>query len=435
MSYFLLAIYLLVFCLIIIKLPFFKSERIATHWVVLIFLSKFLAGLVLWVIYAFGDTPRIAADIFKYFDDGNVIFTALRQQPIDYLRMMSGIGADVPEFDKYYNTCNFWFKNFNYGLINDNRLIIRFNAFIRLFSMGNIHIHTLFMSFLSFIGFWNIYKVFENKIRVQTIFIVIALFYFPSVYFWTSGLLKESIFMFAFGIMFYQYNKIIIGTLSAKRIVLFILSSILLLFSKFYIFLAAFPGLLFLLIIQISKKKHITISFLISHILLFLLFWFSLDLIGLDLPKIVANKQNDFVNYVHTLPKVGSLIDLAPLESNFLSLAKNTPNALFNSFFRPTLLEVKNPLMLISAIENTFIAFLFIFCFIFYKKAKKDIFFWFSISFVLILFSLIGLTTPVLGALVRYKAPALPFLGIAFLYLIDIDKLKITLKKIIKWQK
>lgn len=432
MSYFLLSAYLLVFCLIIIKLPFFKSERIATHWVVVIFLSKFLAGLVLWVLYAFGDTPRIAADIFKYFDDGNVIFTALRENPVDYLKIISGIGADSAELDKYYHTCNFWLKSFNYGLINDNRLVIRLNAIIRLCSMGNIHIHTLFMSFLSFIGFWNIYKVLENKIRVQAVGLVVALFYFPSVYFWTSGLLKESIFMFAFGIMFYQFNKIISGSLSVKRVVLFILSSILLLLSKFYIFLAAFPGLLFLWLMQVSKKKNILTSFLLSHVLLFLLFWFSSHLIGLNLPKIVASKQNDFIAYAHSLPKVGSLIDLSPLEPNFLSLVKNTPKALFNSMFRPTLLEVKNPLMLISALENTFIALLFILSILFYKKAKKDVFFWFSLSFVLILFILIGLTTPVLGALVRYKAPALPFLGIAFLYLIDIEKIKITLKKIIK---
>jgi len=51
----------------------------------------------------------------------------------------------------------------------------------------------------------------------------------------------------------------------------------------------------------------------------------------------------------------------------------------------------------------------------------------FCAGFVLILFILTGIATPVMGAIVRYKVPALPFLLIVFLLIIDKDKL---LKKI-----
>ena len=44
---------------------------------------------------------------------------------------------------------------------------------------------------------------------------------------------------------------------------------------------------------------------------------------------------------------------------------------------------------------------------------------WCCLSFITILFVLIGLTTPVLGALVRYKVPTLPFLGILLLFMTD----------------
>ncbi len=47
------------------------------------------------------------------------------------------------------------------------------------------------------------------------------------------------------------------------------------------------------------------------------------------------------------------------------------------------------------------------------KIAQPDV--WCCLSFITILFVLIGLTTPVLGALVRYKVPALPFVGIVIL--------------------
>ena len=48
---------------------------------------------------------------------------------------------------------------------------------------------------------------------------------------------------------------------------------------------------------------------------------------------------------------------------------------------------------------------------------------YFCACFVILLFTLIGLTTPILGAAVRYKIPAIPFLVIAFLFILDKQKL------------
>ena len=47
----------------------------------------------------------------------------------------------------------------------------------------------------------------------------------------------------------------------------------------------------------------------------------------------------------------------------------------------------------------------------------------FCISFTFIQFLIIGETTPILGAIARYKVPALPFLLISFLFLLDKEKL------------
>ncbi len=50
-------------------------------------------------------------------------------------------------------------------------------------------------------------------------------------------------------------------------------------------------------------------------------------------------------------------------------------------------------------------------------RLKESQMFWFCLSFTLILFILIGTITPVAGALVRYKIPALSFLLIGCLSL------------------
>ena len=51
------------------------------------------------------------------------------------------------------------------------------------------------------------------------------------------------------------------------------------------------------------------------------------------------------------------------------------------------------------------------------KRMEGNQFFWFCVSFAVILFILIGSITPIAGALIHYKIPALSFLIIDFLSL------------------
>ena len=82
--------------------------------------------------------------------------------------------------------------------------------------------------------------------------------------------------------------------------------------------------------------------------------------------------------------------------------------------------------MLLALLENILLLSLLMLA-LFHLKIKDQIqmnLFLFCISFSMLLLLLIGLSTPVLGALVRYKIPALPFLYVGLLLLIDPNKLK-----------
>ncbi len=126
----------------------------------------------------------------------------------------------------------------------------------------------------------------------------------------------------------------------------------------------------------------------------------------------------------YNLEQAGSKIDIPFLYPSWSSIFKNTPVAFLTTAFRPHLLEIRNPLMLMSGIENFVILILIFLCiFFFSKKIKNTDWICFCISITLQLFVLIGLTTPILGAVVRYKIPALPFLLIAFLLILDKEKL------------
>ena len=429
MSYLLLIAYLFTIIYFIYNSKFYHSPLLSKYVPSIIFIAKFIGGIGVYLIYAKFYDARASSDIFKYFDDGNIIHSSLAQNPIDYLRMVTGIGADAPDLDKYYNTCAFWIKNFNYGLINDNRIVIRFNAIVRLFSMGNIHIHTLLMSFISFTGLWGIFKIFEHEILnndnsfYKRWILIVSVFFFPSVYFWTSGILKEGILMFAFGMFLYNIWKLTQYTHKTNPIIWIIVTSIILLFSKFYVLIAALPGIMFIAIILKYGNKHFALKLLSVIVIFITLSMLSKPMLGVSFANILANKQHDFINYVNSLNSVGSMIEIPILEPNIKSILVNSPSAFFRTLFRPSIFEANNLMSLMAAIENLLIAILLILTTIFFsKKALLNPWLWFSILFTVILFTLSGLSTPVLGALVRYKAPALPFLGVVFIYLFDFNR-------------
>ena len=110
-------------------------------------------------------TDRATAGVFKYFDDSAHMFKALYDRPVDYLRMLFGIGNDTPEFlARYYAEMNNWERHFESNLYNDAHTIIRYNAVVRLISFGEFHVHTVVSAFLSLTGMVGIYRAFVGSL-------------------------------------------------------------------------------------------------------------------------------------------------------------------------------------------------------------------------------------------------------------------------------
>ena len=114
-----------------------------------------------------------------------------------------------------------------------------------------------------------------------------------------------------------------------------------------------------------------------------------------------------------------------------IDLVTSIPTAIANVFFQPTLFTIKNVLQLFSWIENMWLLVLIVVAILFFDKKivlQKEVLV-FCILFALIQFALIGLTTPVVGAMVRYKVTALPFLFTICMLCIDSEKLSKKLRR------
>ncbi len=418
--------YFIVFCFIISKLTFFDDEKISKHWFIIAFGIKVILSIILTSIYTNYYINRETADIFKYFDDSKIMFDALKTNAIDYFKMLLGIDNDSSYFNtNYYNKMSHWYRVYNSNLFSDSHTIIRFNALIRLFSFGYFEVHNVFINFISLIGLTAIYKAFKpyfinvNKLLFYIVFLI------PSVAFWGSGLLKEGILFFALGLFLLHFFKLI-KSFSIKSIIIIICSIILITYTKLYILIALIPPVIGYLLYQKVFKGKALLSYSISFLSILLISLFlNITSSKYDPFKQLSNKQTDFIHLINRSDIDVNSIVYIPIISKNMDVIKSIPIALYNTTLRPFIWESTSPFMLLNALENLLILVLLIISLLFkVKKIHHKNQLYFCLGFIITLFSIIGITTPVLGAIVRYKIPGLPILLISFLLILDLEKLK-----------
>lgn len=402
------------------RMNFFKQLPFSAGALRIAFFLKAFSGLIIYYLYTAYYPVRQDADTFKYFDDSLILFNAWKESPLDYFQMLFGINCETPYFyENYFNEMNNWVRVYENSLYNDNRLVIRLNAFIRLFSLGNYHVHSLVMSFMAFVGLAGLSAVFFKFVRSRWK-VFLAVFLVPSVFFWSSGVLKEGVLLFALGLFVFYFYRILSGKLSLLSAFLLLLFAGVLMVMKAYVFIAFLPAALGWWWAVRSKKVFSPYLFSLVLVILVTL------LVGWVVPKydfvqLMVNKQNDFVRMAltHDIP---STMDMDYLRPTILSVVQAIPEALLNCLTRPWPWELKGLLFIPPFLENLFIVVLLGATFFYRNKLALDQkqFLYFCLTFAILLFAVIGLTTPVLGALVRYKVPALPFLVVALLMLIDV---------------
>lgn len=427
MEFLLTSFYTLLFLLLIRRMSFFHVQGLSKNTIRFFFLVKIGCGTLLWLIYTYYYTDKSTSDIFKFFDDAKCIYSALPQHPLHYLQMVAGVNTDAEYLKPYYAEMNNWYQPWKGARFHDNKIIIQFNALVHLFSFGYYSVHTVFMCFISLTGLTAIYKVFSPFMQDKLKLLGIAVFLIPSVLFWSSGVLKEGILMFALGMVVYHLSNCFSeNTNTYRHFLFFLLSAALLLFTKMYVFVALTPALVSFIMVSISGYRHAFIKFAVVHLLFFVLASnaYRIDK-KLNIVWYLHQKQMGMIQTAIT-EKAGSYISINYLKPSAFSVVKNTPNALINTLTRPHLFESKTPFIFISALENLLLFLLLIACVIAFKKPDKKVvpLLLTSLFFVFTLSVLIGLLTPVLGAIVRHRVPIMPFYAISLLLLTDIGKIK-----------
>ena len=275
---------------------------------------------------------------------------------------------------------------------------------------------------MAFVGEFLIFKSLIVKFKFKNPKILFwSMLLFPSIFLWSSGILKEPLIILSFGLI---VNSLIVKRTKWMNVSSFIIAALIIFKVKFYIFICFFPALTSYIISEKTKFKPPRIIFTICAIFSVIIFTMGKMNNSYNPLKILSQKQNDFIT-LSELFDTGSAYKIIPIEPSITSLIKAIPMGAINGFFRPFPNNINNLLQLFLLIENMLLYLMvlyLLFKILFLKiKINQDVknVLWNSLFFIIMLFILTGVSTPVIGALVRYKVPGLLFLIIVINLMYD----------------
>ncbi len=430
---------------IVSKWKFFELPDVSKQIILTAFVVKVLAGVGITLLYTYYYTDKQNSDIYKYFDDGLFLNSVFYANPKLFFKLLTEINIETPEVLQQIKSFNHWDPKVRSSLYNDSRFIIKLNALIAFVSKGNIYTHSLFASFFGFIGLMAFVKAFHavndntplplsrgefnsrlsfstgmpcaewssqgDSLRSSTKIYSVLLFFFPSVLMWTSAMLKETILVLVFGLLLWLLAKAKDNFKTVSFWLALVLLVVLMAIFKVYVLLSFLVALLFFFSTKLLKSKWQLAGFCVGFVIAISLLAVAVDYFFLHQSVLsdIAKKQWDSIRLAHYM-KAGSIVFIPVVETdNILSFVKATPFALWNVLFEPMIWKAKSLMLFPLAVENILLGILLLsvaFNFRKYTLDEAKILFT-VIVFCFFLFVIIGITTPVLGSIVRYRVPGI----------------------------
>jgi len=386
---------------------------------------KLIGALALGVLYH----TLYGGDTNNYFNQASIIYHAFGDSFSTGIHLVTTNGKLTPDIEPYVSQM-MWF-----GPDSKEYFVIRVAAVCALLGFNTYSVTALFFAALSFSGMWAMYITFA-KIRPQVYEeLATAVFFLPSVFFWGSGLLKDSLCIGALGWLFYAFyrgaieKKNILRCLAIGFLAMSIISAM-----KIYILLAFIPPAALWVFnentarIRSAAMRWVAKPLLISGGLAIAIYSmgsiaaaderFNIDKIG-EQSKLTAT-------YLQGVSKNenGSGYNIGEQDGTLGGMVKLAPQAVIVALFRPFLWESRNPTMALSALEATY--FILLTLRIFYRTGllkSLRIIAGTPVLALCFIFSLIfaisvGISSGNFGTLVRYKIPLMPFY-LAGLYILQ----------------
>jgi hypothetical protein len=391
---------------------------------------KVVGALALGMIYQFYYS---GGDTFNFYHDSKVIWEAFLDSPFKAFSIIFADGQHDPGIYEYTRRIYFYVDPYTFH-------VVRIAGFFGIFTFHTYSLIAIFFALTCFSGMWALYKVFYDLYPHLHRRLAYAIFFIPSVFFWGSGLLKDTITLGALGWLFHAFY---FGIIKRRHLVVnsvvMLLAIIVIQAIKVYILLCFLPAAFFWIFMEYRARIR-------SGVLRFL----SLPLvIALSIPisyrailKVTEENARYQIDNITATTKTtadwlktvgtsqgGSVYSLGEFDGTWGNMIAKAPTAINVSLYRPYIWEVRNPVMLLSALEAAFFFFLTVRIFIQIKLSRLfsiltlQPILLFCLVFALTFSFAVGVSSYNFGTLVRYKIPMMPFF-LAFLYIVQSQAVK-----------
>lgn len=389
---------------------------------------KIFGAIALGFIYQF---YYHGGDTYNYHTHGSRhVWEAFMDSPIKGIQLLTSNGESYQDVYRYASKILFFSDPHSYA-------IVKIAAVLDLFTFSSYLSTAILFAVICFVGMWAFFVTFYEQYPSLHRWLAIACFFIPSVFFWGSGLLKDTITMGCLGMATHQVYKIFIKKKFGIQNILLLFISLYGLYSiKIYILLTFLPAsILWVFIKNLNDIKSKILKIMLAPFMITAaigLGYFATLKAGEDNEKYALNtlaKTAQITAYdilYYTGKDAGSGYSLGKLDGTLGSMVRLAPQAINVSLFRPYVWEVGNPLMLLSALESFSLLCLCLYTIftirtkIFAAFSNPDVIF--SFVFSICFAFAVGVSTFNFGTLVRYKIPLLPFFLISLILILHQSK-------------
>ncbi|WKN42822.1 hypothetical protein [Tunicatimonas pelagia] len=381
---------------------------------------KIFGALAVGFIYQFyygGGKP--SGDTFNYHQNASIVLEAFSDDPAVGLQLLMANGEYTSEIFNYAVRM-YWFRS------PTEYFVVRIIAILGLFTLHSYAAIAILFAAISFSGVWAMYKAFYKFYPGLHRMLAWAILFVPSVVFWGSGILKDTITLGALGWATWAIVRVFFerkSVVSSSLILLFVLYTI---YSiKIYIALCFLPAALLWVFMSYSSQISSTpLRLMIAPFIIGIagaIGYYAVLKVGEGNNRYSLEKVSEtaeitarYLAYVGE-KQGGSVYTLGDYDFSPTGMLQKFPLAVNVTLFRPYLWEAYNPVMMLSALES--LATLLITLYVFFKAGLLRSFsligsnpiILFCLLFAVAFSFAVGVSTYNFGSLVRYKIPMFPF--------------------------
>ena len=359
-------------------------------------IAKLLAGFALGLLYKFYYT---SGDTFTFFDlarDQSRLFH------IDFRAYLDYLWTDAHEEYKGAGRSAFFVKTI---------------SLFSVVSAGNYWLVSIWFSFLSFLGCLYLAGTISKIIPRSTTAASLSLFFFPSVVFWGSGVIKESIalgsLMFVAGICL----KLLTGRIPGWGEVLTGIVAFWMAINLKYYWVAVFVPVTASSLAVRYISARVAMRTAVKCVLWTGIFGMMALIASFSHPNFYLERFLEVVvennHAFEAVSRPEDMIHFDSLEPTWSGVAASAPLALMAGLFRPMPWQAGNLIQLAASIENLVVLILVATGCLNLRNLFNGRFRMAGFSIIIysgILCIFLALSTPNLGSLARYKIGFMPLL-------------------------